>query len=245
MRTLSLVRRLSHSSVGRQNRLDAERLVEHFLTRPSQCLRLSTLVSFGQQVTEKSILDSVNYVLSEIPRRLATRVRSMESLPFIVGMNPFMSRILDVHTSSFYRIATYPKVTTLEQNEEFTAELEKLVDSHADDIPQMAKGYVLYCTNHSRFSIPHSLQECSRYLTPEQTSRFLDGAIRNRIAVRLIAEQHIALSRALQHPGSMKNHVGVIDLKCRPMDLIRCDTSHAVFFYPFVTKFPVVHAVRS
>ena len=65
----------------------------------------------------------------------------MENLPFIVGTNPFMSRILDVHASSFHRIATYPEVTTLEQNEKFTAELERLVNSHVDDIPQMAKGY--------------------------------------------------------------------------------------------------------
>ena len=69
----------------------------------------------------------------------------MENLPFIVGMNPFMSRILDVHASSFHRIATYPKVTTLDQNEKFTMELERLVNSHVDDIPQMAKGYVLRC----------------------------------------------------------------------------------------------------
>ena len=74
------------------------------------------------------------------------------------------------------------------------------------------------------FLISHSLQECSRYLTPEQTSQFLNGAIRNRIAVRLMAEQHIALSHALQRPDSMKDRVGVIDLKCRPMDLIRYDT---------------------
>ena len=142
MRALSLVRRFAHSSVDQQTRSNIEHLVEDYLTRPSQRLRLSTLVSFGQPVTEQSVLDSVNHVLSEIPRRLATRVRSMENLPFIVGMNPFMSTILDVHVSSFHRIATYPKVTTLEQNEEFTAELERLVNSHVDDIPQMAKGYV-------------------------------------------------------------------------------------------------------
>jgi len=93
------------------------------------------------------------------------------------------------------------------------------------------------------FLMPHSLQECSRYLTPEQTSQFLDGAIRSRIAVRLIAEQHIALSRALQHPDSMKDHVGVIDLKCRPMDLIQYEISYVV--YPFVTPSPVAHAARS
>ena len=71
----------------------------------------------------------------------------MENLPFIVGINPFMSRILDVHASSFYRLATYPKVITLEQNDKFTAELERLVNSHVDDIPQMAKGYTFHCAN--------------------------------------------------------------------------------------------------
>ena len=145
MRAPSLTRRFAHSSVDQQTRLNSEHLVEDYMTRPSQRLRLSTLVSFGQPATERSVLASVNYVLSEIPRRLATRVRSMENLPFIVGMNPFMSRTLDIHASSFHRIATYPKVTTLEQNEKFTTELERLVNSHVDDIPQMAKGYDLHC----------------------------------------------------------------------------------------------------
>lgn len=233
MRTLSLIRRFAHSSADRQTRLNVEYLVEDYLTRPSQRLRLSTLVSFGQPVTEQSVLDSVNYVLAEIPRRLAIRVRSMENLPFIVGMNPFMSRVLDVHATSFHRIATYPRVTTLKQNEEFTAELERLVNSHVDDVPQMAKGYELHRIKRCRVSTLRSLQECSRYLTPEQISQFLDGVIRNKIAVRLIAEQHIALSRALQHPNLMKDHVGVINLKCCPMELIRCDVPvFSPFFAP-------------
>ena len=50
-------------------------------------------------------------------------------------------------------------------------------------------------------------QECARYLTPEQISEFLDKAIRNRIAVRLIAEQHIAISRDLAH-GDGERRVG-------------------------------------
>lgn len=244
MRTPPLVRRFSRPTVDHRTRVDIEQLVEHYLTHPSRHLRLSTLVSLGQPVTEKSVLDSVNYALSEIPRRLATRVRSMENLPFIVGMNPFMSRVLDVHASSFYGIAMYPRVTTLEQNEEFTTELERLVSSHVDDIPQMAKGCALTLRGHCRFSKIHSLQECSRYLTPEQTSKFLDGAIRNRIAVRLIAEQHIALSRSLQHPKSMRDRVGVIDMKCRPMDLIRFDMFHTDF-RSFVTMFPTARAVSS
>lgn len=58
-----------------------------------------------------------------------------------------------------------------------------------------------------------------------------------------MAEQHIALSRALQHPDSMKDHVGVIDLKCRPMDLIRYGIFYVVL--PFRNLSPAAHVVHS
>jgi 26S proteasome regulatory subunit T1 len=199
-----------------------ELLVEQFLARPSHCLRLSNLVSFGQPLTAESVLASFNHAFEEIPRRLATRVRSLESLPFIVGMNPFISRVLEAHGSSFHRLATCTPATDLQANIQYTAELEKMVNAHANDIPQMAKGYVF-----SRFMgtvvywMMSSLQESSRYMSPEQVSEFLDRAIRNRIAVRLIAEQHIALSHALDNPHWRKDHIGMIDMKCRPSDLIR------------------------
>ena len=56
-------------------------------------------------------------------------------------------------------------------------------------------------------------------MTPEQISEFLDSTIRNRIAVRLIAEQHIALSRSLAH-GDDETHAGVVDFQCSPRELI-------------------------
>lgn len=58
-------------------------------------------------------------------------------------------------------------------------------------------------------------------MSPIQISNFLDGAIRNRISVRLIAEQHIALSQALDNPDTDLSHVGVVDLKCSPREMIR------------------------
>ncbi len=59
-------------------------------------------------------------------------------------------------------------------------------------------------------------------MTPEEISSFLDAAIRNRIAVRLLAEQHIALSRDLQDPDNRsKDHIGVVHMSCSPRDMIR------------------------
>jgi 26S proteasome regulatory subunit T1 len=219
-----LAHRLYSSTAPIPQQLQTEQLVEQLLLRPSKCLKLSTLVSFGQPLTSDSLLSSVNYVFEEIPRRLAMRVRSLEDLPYIVGLNPWISRVLQVHSSSFHRLATYPRVSTPEENNTFVTELEKIVNAHANDIPQMAKGYVWslqFIQSPSNIYRCPSLQECSRYMTPEQTSDFLNGAIRNRIAVRLIAEQHIALSHALGNSNSYGNHFGVIDMKCRPANLVR------------------------
>lgn len=121
-------------------------------------------------------------------------------------------------------MAMFPPVTSLEENSRVTAQLEALVQAHANDIPSLAKGQVFtiplpaYMLRHTHVS---SFQECSRYMNPEDISGFLDSAIRNRIAVRLIAEQHIALSRALQDGGEkMKEYIGVIHLACSPKNMI-------------------------
>lgn len=59
-------------------------------------------------------------------------------------------------------------------------------------------------------------------MSTEQVSTFLDAAIRNRIAVRLLAEQHIALSRDLQNPqSSPQDHIGVVHMTCSPKKMIQ------------------------
>lgn len=61
-------------------------------------------------------------------------------------------------------------------------------------------------------------------MSPMQISNFLDGAIRNRLSVRLIAEQHIALSRALNNDPLGENditHNGVVDMMCSPASMVR------------------------
>jgi hypothetical protein len=68
-----------------------------------------------------------------------------------------------------------------------------------------------------------SFQECAKYMSPTQISNFLDGAIRNRISVRLIAEQHIALSQALEtqkHIG-VTSHYGMVDMACSPAAMVK------------------------
>ncbi|THU89948.1 alpha-ketoacid dehydrogenase kinase [Dendrothele bispora CBS 962.96] len=179
-------------------------LLDKHASSPPRPLNLSALLSFGRPLTPESLLASVSYALEEIPKRLATRVRSIEALPFIVGTNPYVSNILSSYKQSFLWFATYPTPKTIEENANFAEMLEELVEIHANDIPTMAKGF----------------QECARYLSPEEINQFLDGAIRNRISVRLIAEQHVALSRAFQSQEKACNF-GVVNTITSPAQMVR------------------------
>jgi 26S proteasome regulatory subunit T1 len=117
------------------------KLLEKYVSHTPHPLPLSSLLSFGRLLTPESVLASVSYVLSELPIRLAARVRSLEALPFIVGTNPYIANALNAYRESFQWLATYPAVKNLEENEAFASQLEGLVQSHANDIPTMAKGY--------------------------------------------------------------------------------------------------------
>ncbi|KAG7452912.1 26S proteasome subunit P45 [Guyanagaster necrorhizus] len=184
---------------------EISKLLERYnASSPPPPLNLSQLISFGRPLTAESVLQSSQFVLSKIPRALAFRIHSLETLPFIVGTNPFIASILNVHRESFQFLANYTVPKTIEDNAILAEELKMLVEIHANDIPTMAKGF----------------QECSRYLSPTQVSHFLDGAIRNRISVRLMAEQHIVLSDALESQ-SHTSPVGVIDRMCSPAHMIR------------------------
>lgn len=195
-------------------------LAEYALHTPRPTT-LGRLLSYARPLTPESVLASVGHVLAEVPRMFGQRVRALESLPFIVGVNPFVARILAAHRRSFQLLATYPSVNSLEDNRRFTEQLEALVQFHANDIPVIAKGYV-----ELRFfvlsSFWSSFQECSRYMSADDISAFLDSAIRNRLAVRLLAEQHIAISRDLQHPElASEQHIGVVDVRCEPAKMIK------------------------
>lgn len=117
-------------------------LLDKYAISQPRPLNLSALLSFGRPLTPESLLESVSFALAEIPRRLATRVRSLEALPFIVGTNPYVANTLNAYKASFQYLAAYPPPKTLEENALFAEELEGLVESHANDIPTMAKGYV-------------------------------------------------------------------------------------------------------
>lgn len=62
-------------------------------------------------------------------------------------------------------------------------------------------------------------------MTSKDIGHFLDGAITNRISIRLIAEQHIALSRALDSGFDGSDHYGILNFGSSPAHMIRSTAS--------------------
>lgn len=127
--------------ISNESKLELDNLLDRYAEQELKRTNLATLLSFGRPLSESSLLLSAAYALSEIPLRLVRRVRAFEKLPFIVGTNPFISRILSNYRLSFQQLATYPEIQNLSENDKFAKRLEQLVQAHAHDVPVMAKGY--------------------------------------------------------------------------------------------------------
>ena len=129
--------------------------------------------------------------------------------------NPYIAQIYSNYIHSLSTLLPYQerRITTLEDEIQFTEVMADLVQTHSNTIPILARGFL----------------ECRKYLNPADVTRFLDEHLRARIGTRLIAEQHIAfhLSSLPHNNGeqtvqdSSSTHIGVIDTALRPADIIR------------------------
>ena len=166
-------------------------------------------------LTTSQLLSSSNFTLSILPARLAHRIQSLRNLPFIVVSNPHITKI---HSNYIHSLSTLlpwaeREITTLEDEVKFTEVMADLVNTHANTISILARGFL----------------EARKYISPTDVTKFLDEHLRARIGTRLIAEQHLALHfssqphqeimhEGLEDPGSF---VGVIDTKLRPAKVIQ------------------------
>lgn len=167
-----------------------------------------------------ALFSSANFTLSLLPIRLANRIQALRNLPFIVVSNPNISKIYGNYLHSLSTLLPYKekRISTLEEEIRFTDVLADLVQTHANTIPTLARGFL----------------ECRKYINSAEVTRFLDEHLRARIGTRLIAEQHIALHFSSQPhrdppqptnstsvpPDDHSSYIGVIDTALQPVTII-------------------------
>jgi signal transduction histidine kinase len=134
---------------------------------------------------------------NELPKRLARRVRAIEGLPFIVGTNPYISKVYALYKDSFNTLVRTPPPNSPDSLQHFTNILSELTDSHQQVIPLLASGFM----------------ESGKYMTLETRQKFLDQMISARIGIRLIAEHYLSL----HHP----NNTGIVSRNANPAKTLK------------------------
>ncbi|KAJ3077859.1 hypothetical protein HDU99_000929, partial [Rhizoclosmatium hyalinum] len=170
--------------------------VHEMAAAPINPVTLKRLLDLGES---KNLRESSLLLHSELPKRLARRVKAIQKLPFIVGVNPHIRGIYQLYLDSFDILSQLPEPRDEETEKLFTLTLKDLVHSHGDVIPRLAKGF----------------QECGKYMSKEDAADFLDGMIYARIAIRVLAEHHLALQEPI--PG----YIGVLNTSLSPTSILR------------------------
>ncbi|KAJ3315782.1 hypothetical protein HDU76_002091 [Blyttiomyces sp. JEL0837] len=129
---------------------------------------------------------------------------AIQKLPYIVGVNPFIRSVYQLYLDSFETLSAIPAPVDDASQAKFAQTLSDLVASHQDVIPKLAKGFL----------------ECGKYMTKEDSTSFLDGMIHARIAIRVLAEHHLALQEPVQ------GWIGIVNTRLKPSALIRSTSEY-------------------
>ncbi|KAI0036852.1 alpha-ketoacid dehydrogenase kinase N-terminal domain-containing protein [Vararia minispora EC-137] len=173
------------------------RQLELYASKQATLLSLRQLVFYGRAMSEERLIKSANYVRTELPIRIAHRLRDLQGLPYIVVMQEGVNRVYDLYWTAFEKFRRYPEVRTIEENDEFCQFVRGMLNEHSAVIPSLSLGLSL----------------ASPYLPPDQLDSFMRRMLVSRMSRRVLAEHHIALSDAFNgrdHNVDGEGHVGII-----------------------------------
>ncbi|TCD69693.1 hypothetical protein EIP91_006710 [Steccherinum ochraceum] len=149
-------------------------------------------------MNEERLIKSANYVRTELPVRIAHRLRDLQALPYVVVTQEGVAKVYELYWTAFDKFRRYPQVDTLEDNDAFCVFLRNILDEHSTVIPSLSLGLSL----------------SSPYLAPDRLDAFMRRMLVSRISRRVLVEHHVALSQSfnnkLKGTGQAGAPVGII-----------------------------------
>ncbi|TVY45414.1 [Pyruvate dehydrogenase (acetyl-transferring)] kinase 2, mitochondrial [Lachnellula subtilissima] len=188
--------------------------LDDWVGKEARPISLRQLMVFGRSLTEARLISSANYVRTELPTRLAHRIRDMQTLPYVVVTNPHISAVYELYYKAFESLRRVREIKTLEDNEKFCNKISETLKEHLTVIPKLAMGVL----------------ECRDLMKPEDMDKFMNTILRSRISRRVIAEQHLALTETFNSPWHFPDaekpsltdaeFVGEVFLRCNASEVI-------------------------
>ncbi|KAI1768699.1 alpha-ketoacid dehydrogenase kinase [Hypoxylon sp. FL1150] len=186
-------------------------VLDEWVAKEARPISLRQLMVFGRSLTEARLMSSANYVRTELPTRIAHRIRDMQRLPYVVVTNPHISDVYELYYTAFDSFRRIKEIKTTEDNDRLCKEISKMLHAHLTVIPKLAMGIL----------------ECSDLISAAELDQFMNTILRSRISRRVIAEQHLALTETFHShwfsPGAKLSEgefIGEVFIKCIAKDVI-------------------------
>lgn len=118
---------------------------------------------FGRSLTEDRLISSGNYVRTELPTRLAHRIRDIQQLPYAVVSNPHISAVYELYYNAFDRLRKIKEIRNLDDNDALCNAIGHTLQAHLPVIPKLAMGIL----------------ESSGLMDPRDLDKFMNTILRS------------------------------------------------------------------
>jgi hypothetical protein len=179
---LSPVNNLTTRDDSNRQHFYMNKTLDSYIAQSPTPLNLRQLMFYERHCNTERLLKSANYIRTELPIRIAHRIREFQKLPYILGTNPHIEGVYELYWQAFERIRKIPSIETREENEKFCEILQESLDAHLVVIPQLAKG------------INECEQQHNNIMSMDRLDRFMNATLRSRISRRVLTEHHLVLS---------------------------------------------------
>eukprot|EP01134_Creolimax_fragrantissima_P004425 CFRG4425T1 len=156
---------------------DVQHAIISLGSQPMEKIDVHSLLSFGNVDSYTYRTTNAQYLQRSLPMRMAHRIKDFQSLPFIVGCNPAIKSVYDLQVHNFDLLRHFPEITTIEEEKQFLQLVTDLLNQNVNVVNTLARGF----------------GQCKHHMPTGELTRFLNGVLTSRIAVRLLVEHFIAL----------------------------------------------------
>lgn len=164
-----------------------EQPIIHYSSKKLPQFSMQELYLQLTKLSNNFILQNARETIEHLLIYNSRRLKEFRKLPYLVVLNPSILESYAIYLktmASLLKASTYAP-HTLEENLKFSEEvLTEFIDIHADTLPSLSKGFT----------------EVSNLMNTKAITEFLDHHLKERISMRLIAHQHIELTRTLNDP---------------------------------------------
>ncbi|TCD60773.1 hypothetical protein EIP91_009530 [Steccherinum ochraceum] len=90
--------------------------IRHFASFPQTGVSLQQMVLFGQNPSPGTLLKAGQFLLEELPIRLAHRVKELDELPHNLSDMPSINKVKNWYAQSFEELVSFPAIGSLPQH---------------------------------------------------------------------------------------------------------------------------------